>query len=179
MPDGVDPVLYSFNFDLIDGQNRRPDYALLDDRIELLGDVVHDEYSGWFISTNTSVFVLQAYLAATLRPTDRYTLLPVPKTIGARLSPASVSWLKEHGVTVLPVMPAAVAFAEKFERELWIKKQRREALEAAARARHLVGTRVPLVPLRAVQPRLPSAAELGTIAGLVAAYTATQRASGR
>jgi len=171
-------VLYSFNFDLIDGQNRRPDYALLDDRIELLGDVIHDEYSGWFISTDTSVFVLQAFLTATLRPTDRYTLVPVPKTIGARLSPASVSWLKEHGVTVLPVMPAAVAFAEKFERELLIKKQRREALEAVC-ARHLAGARVPLVSLRAAQPRLPSAAELGTIAGLVAAYTTTQRVGGR
>lgn len=166
-------MLYAFNYDLIGGEYRRADYTILKERILLLEDVVHDEYSTWYISTNTWVTVLQAYLAATLRPEDRYTLEPVPKTIGAGgLSPTVMAWLTAHGVRVLPVLAPAAAHAAKFEHELLRKKQLREmAKEAAERyLRRPIPTRPPLAPLPVPNlVRTPTQApSLGSLAALLA-----------
>jgi hypothetical protein len=145
-------VLYSFNYDLIDGANRRADYTALIDRIRLLDDVLHDEYSGWYISTETSIYMLQAYLAKTLRSEDRYTLEPVPKTIGASLAPSVVAWLNAHGVGVLSTVPAAAKLVDEFEIKLLRKRELNELVKANV-ARHFAARAArpkpapPLLPL--------------------------------
>jgi hypothetical protein len=144
-------VLYSFNYDLIDGANRRADYTILIERIRLLDDVVHDELSGWYISHDASLPMLQAYLTATLRPEDRSAVEPVTaKIIGANLAAPVEAWLQAHGIRVLPVMPLAASKVAEFEQTLLRKRELRELAKASA-ARHFAAKvtrpKPPLFPL--------------------------------
>jgi hypothetical protein len=172
-------VVYEVNYDLR-GENgeRREDYAILEERINLLGDAMRVEYSTWLVDASCMLPMLAAYLKKTLRPDDRLRVFAAAKvTTADGLSADQQRWMVAHGIRIWPASPFAASAVGEFEAELHRKRRSRDialaaATAAASRRRAFVPpiTSAPLrgslaaalQPLFRPQPR-PSSAWLGIL----------------
>jgi hypothetical protein len=103
--------------------------------------------------------MMREYLAASLRPEDRFDVTPVHKVVAAQgLDPKVVAWLQTHGVTVLQKNLRAAAMVAALEQKLRRKREVTELAKACV-VRHFAAKAAgpklffPLpVPVRAPKP---------------------------
>ena len=125
-------MLYEVNYDLIGGADRRGDYTLLENRLLDLDDVLHIEYSTWFVNVEATLPMLDAYLRRVLQPKDRMTVKPAAKAMTASgIGADALAWLRAHGVTIWPSNLVSPAIAAEFERGVQRRKQLREMAKEA------------------------------------------------
>jgi hypothetical protein len=153
-------MVYEIDYDLRgEAGERREDYTVLEERINLLGDALRIEYSSWLVEVSAGLPMVEAYLKRTLRFDDRLLVAPAANIMaGQGFSDEQRWWLSSHGIQILgPTF--AFTMIDRFEAELRRKKQRRYALAAAAAAATLRRAFAPAVASTPIGPSVRSAIE--------------------
>jgi hypothetical protein len=142
-------VVYEVDYDLRgEAGERRQDYAVLDERINLLGDALRIEYSSWFVESSASLLMVEAYLKRTLRFDDRLLVSPAATImVGQGFSDEQRRWLAGHGIRILG--PSfAIILVDQFEADLRRKKQVRDVVAAAVASRRAFVPAIASTPTR-------------------------------
>ena len=154
-------MVYEVSYDLSgDNNERRNDYAVLEECMDLLGDALRLEYSVWLIETSTSPQLVEAFLWSKMQWRDRLAVTVAPKVIyGQGFSEEQERWMAAHGIRRCPSILTAARMVPEFEAKLRRKKAMQDALEAAAR-RTLRPLPIPLPRVTSARPNVSLAKAL-------------------